>query len=72
MAEQSNPLRGTRFSTIVTRARGHYVGNQSAVSGFGPRFCFPHGRHGNAVDDNLQRGRNANSNCINSNKPIGT
>lgn len=72
MAEQSNPLRRTRFPAIVISTRGHYVGNQSAVSGFGPRFCFPRGRHGNAVDDNLQRDRNTNPNCVNSNKLIGT
>jgi hypothetical protein len=71
MAEQSNPLRGTRFPAIVAGARDHYVGNQSAISGFSPRFCFPRGRHGNVVDEN-QRSRKANSNYVNSNKLIGT
>jgi len=71
MAEQCNLLRGRRFRAIVISARGHYVGNQSAVSGFGPRFCFPRGRHGNAVDENLQRDCNTNPNRINSKKLIG-
>jgi hypothetical protein len=72
MVEQSNPLRGTRFHSIGTRARGLYEGNQSAVSGFGSRFCFPRGRHGNSVDENLQRDRNINPHCVNRNKLIGT
>jgi hypothetical protein len=73
MAEQNNSFRGTCFPSIVTSARGYYAGNRSgtAVSGFNSRFYFPRGRHGNTVDENLQRDRNINPHCVNRNKLIG-